>query len=186
MVLIGVLVVVAFIHSRFNIVPNLVATTQLPSTTQEFPAINTAGLTNTQGALLTLLKQEYREQPPGTKYSMGTEESWCTDFVSWIMKEADAPLSNPNNGGWRIPGTYTLRDYYESVGKFKPADAEYSPKVGDVVLYDNPSPHGQHTNIVVKNDNGTVTTVGGNEGGKIRIQTNILQEDPGLVGYGVL
>jgi len=186
MVLIGVLVVVAFIHSRFNIVPNLVATTQLPSTTQEFPAINTAGLTNTQDALLTLLKQEYREQPPGTKYSMGTEESWCADFVSWIMKEADAPLSNPNNGGWRIPGTYTLRDYYESVGKFKPADAEYSPKVGDVVLYDNPSPHGQHTNIVVKNDNGTVTTVGGNEGGKIRIQTNILQEDPGLVGYGVL
>lgn len=54
------------------------------------------------------------------------------------------------------------------------------------MLYDNPSPHGQHTNIVIKNENGLITTVGGNEGGKIRIQTHELRKDPGLVGYGVL
>lgn len=141
-------------------------------------------LTTTQQHIVTLLRQEYKVQPPGTKYSNGVAESWCADFVSWIMNQAGAPFSNPNNGGWRIPGTYTLRDYFESTGQFeKPG---YQPKVGDVVLYDNPSPFGQHTNIVIKNDNGVLTTVGGNEAGKIHVQVHSEANDPGLVGYGRL
>ena len=175
-----------FTQSRFNIVPSLVASGQLPQTTVAFPEVSLTEANDMQRTIVALLKQEYSAQPKGTKYSGGVEESWCADFVSWIMKEAGTPLSNPNNGGWRIPGTYTLREYYQSVGKFQKAGSNYTPKPGDVVLYDNPSPHGQHTNVVIKNENGLITTVGGNEGGKIRIQTHELRKDPGLVGYGVL
>lgn len=192
--LLGILALVAgisvgamwFASSRFNIVPNLIATSKLPPATQAFPEIDLSSASPTQQKIVELLKQEYKDQPPGTKYADGVEESWCADFVSWIMKNAERPLSNPNNGGWRIPGTYTLRDYYESTGQFRSKASGYQPKLGDAVLYDNPSPHGQHTNIVVKNDNGMITTIGGNEGNKIRIQVNRLADDPGLIGYGIL
>ncbi|MFZ1250335.1 MAG: CHAP domain-containing protein [Candidatus Microsaccharimonas sp.] len=184
--LLCIMALVLISRSRFNPVPNIVATASLPATSNLFPVINTANLSTTQTSILKLLQQEYASQPAGTKYADGVEESWCADFVSWVMKESGNPLTNPNTGGWRIPGTYTLREYYESTGQFKAASTNYSPKLGDVVLYDNPSPHGQHTNIVIKNDNGIVTTVGGNEGGKIRVQTGKLSDDVGLVGYGVL
>ncbi len=174
------------ISGGFTIMPSGIATAHVSPKTATFPVIVTANTTPTQQKILALLKQEYNDQPAGTKYADGVEESWCADFVSWIMKESGKPLANPHSGGWRIPGTYTLREYYQSAGTFRAKVTGYEPKLGDVALYDNPSPHGQHTNIVIKNDNGRVTTVGGNEGNTISIQTNRLADDPGLVGYGVL
>lgn len=151
-----------------------------------FPTVDTTVLTDKQARIVTLLRQEYETPRPGTYYAEGVEESWCADFVSWIMKEADAPLHNPNSGSWRIPGTYTLREYYQSVERFQPSSSGYQPQVGDVVLYDNPGPFGQHTNIVVKNDHGTLTTVGGNENNAIRVQTYDLTTTQGVVGFGTL
>lgn len=175
-----------FAQSRFNVLPNLVAVNNLPPATQQFPVIDTASTTETQKAILTLLKQEYEAQPDGTKYAQGIEEAWCADFASWIMNEADVPWTNPHSGSWRIPGTYTLREYFQSEGRFESIDSGYQPKLGDIILYDNPSAFGQHTNVVIKNEDGIITTVGGNEGGKIRIQTKKVTDDPGLVGYGRL
>ena len=53
------------------------------------------------------------------------------------------------------------------------------------MLYDNPSPFGQHTNIVIENDNGVVTTIGGNEPGGIRIVKHEKPDTVGFIGYGV-
>lgn len=64
-------------------------------------------------------------------------EPWCADFVSWVYKEAGHPLKNPNSGSWRIPGTYTLREYYEAQGAFRPADSGYEPQLGDVAIYED-------------------------------------------------
>ena len=50
---------------------------------------------------------------------LGVEEPWCADFVSWIMREAGLPLSNPNSGHWRIPGVYTWQEYYQSQSRFQ-------------------------------------------------------------------
>lgn len=183
-----VLAAALFVTSRFNTVPSLLyAAGQSGENKSAFPAdIDQAQLTDTQQKLIALLKVEYETQPDGTKYAQGAVEPWCADFVSWIMKEAGEPLVNPHTGGWRIPGTYTLREYYQREGRFEPVTAVYQPQMGDIVLYDNPSPRGQHTNFVLKNEDGILTTIGGNEAGKIRIQTINPDDDPGLLGYGRL
>ena len=151
-----------------------------------FPEIEPDALSATQHTILMLAKQEFTEQPLGTKYSEGVREEWCADFVSWIMKEAGMPFKNPHSGGWRIPGTYTLQEYYQSENRFKAADSGYEPQPGDVVIYRGSPIFGDHTNIVIENNNGVLVTVGGNEGHRIRVYENTQQQYEGLLGYGIL
>ncbi|MFD4294560.1 CHAP domain-containing protein [Rhodococcus sp. NPDC058505] len=158
----------------------------LPWDTTAFPDIDRAALSAEQARVVDLLAAEHDAQRPGTFYAEGVTEPWCADFVSWIMREAGMPLSNPNSGHWRIPGVYTLQEYYESQGRFEAAEAGYRPVVGDVVLYDNTSWVGQHTNIVVAVDGGTATTVGGNEMGRIRVHRIDWASDSAVVGFGRL
>lgn len=81
-----------------------------------FPQIDTTNLHPTRQKIISLTKTEFEAQSTGTKFSQGVREAWCADFVSWIMQQAGAPLKNPHTGGWRIPGTFTLREYYEANG----------------------------------------------------------------------
>ncbi|MEO7078289.1 MAG: CHAP domain-containing protein [Rhodococcus sp. (in: high G+C Gram-positive bacteria)] len=156
----------------------------LPWDTTAFPDVDAAALSSEQAEVVELLRTEHSRQNPGTFYSDGVEEAWCANFVSWIMREAGQPLSNPNSGSWRIPGVYTLTEFYQGEGRFEPKG--YTPSVGDVVLYDNSSWIGQHTNIVVAIDGNTATTVGGNELGKIRVHTVDISGDSAVVGFGRL
>ncbi len=178
-------IVIVFANSRFNIFPQIIASTTTTNQMVEFPMVDEAELNPAQIKVMTILRTEYELQPEGTKYSEGVNEAWCADFVSWVFKEAEVPLSNPNSGYWRIPGTYTLREYYEQNDRFKAADSDYSPKIGDIMLYDNPSPFGQHTNIVIDTTDGVVTTIGGNEPGGIRIVKHTTPDSVGFIGYGV-
>lgn len=176
---------VVFAQSRFNIFPQLISSNLASKEKMAFPEIDEAQLDEDQLKLIAILKEEYALNPEGTKYSEGVAEAWCADFVSWVYNKAGKPLKNPHSGSWRIPGTYTLREYYQSIDKFRPADSNYAPKVGDILLYDNPSPFGQHTNIILKSDGNTVTTIGGNEPGGIRVIEHDVSKDPGFIGYGV-
>ncbi|MDH6280713.1 CHAP domain-containing protein [Prescottella agglutinans] len=153
---------------------------------RSFPAVDGSALDSTQARIVDVVRTEFDAQPSGTKYSEGAEESWCADFVSWTLREVGEPLSNPNSGSWRIPGVYTLQEYYESVGRFRPVDSGYVPKTGDVALYSPSSPFGQHTNFVIGYDAGTLTTVGGNEADAIKAHRFTVSDAPGLLGYGVL
>jgi hypothetical protein len=152
----------------------------------DFPSIDGSSLGQTQMKILSLVKQEFAAKPAYEKYSEGAQESWCADYVSWIMKQAGVPFKNPNSGSWRIPGTYTLHDYYVGIGKFKDASSGYEPKLGDVAIYRNSPVFGDHTNIVLKNEGGVLTTIGGNEDGRQRIFVNQQKNYAGLLGYGVL
>ncbi len=158
----------------------------LPWDTAGFPDVDRAALTVEQARVVDLLEVEHEAQRPGTFYSEGVREPWCADFVSWIMREAGRPLSNPNSGHWRIPGVYTLQEYYQQEGRFETVSSGYRPSVGDVVLYDNSSWVGQHTNIVVAVDGDTATTVGGNEFGRIRVHGVDFASDSAVVGFGRL
>lgn len=151
----------------------------------QFPEINTQALSPTRRKVIQLAQAEFAAQPAGTKYSQGAHEAWCADFVSWTMQQAGAPLKNPHTGSWRIPGTFTLREYYESVGRFKPANSGYQPRPGDVAIYRASPVFGDHTHIVLRNDDGMLTTVGGNENNKIRVFANQQRNYTGLLGYGV-
>lgn len=182
----GVIFLTVLVQSRLNVVPQLIASAVSTPTEKAFPTIDETNLSPTQIKMIAVLREEYAAQPEGTKYSEGTSEPWCADFVSWVMRESGVPLENPNNGYWRIPGTYTLRDYYKGIGKFQTAKSGYDPQVGDIMLYDNPSPFGQHTNIIIKVEDGIVTTIGGNEPGGIRIVKHTTPDSVGFVGYGVL
>lgn len=153
---------------------------------REFPAIDRPGLDARQAGIVAVLEREFASPGVGTKYAEGVVEPWCADFVSWVMREAGVPLANPNSGSWRIPGVYTLQEYYQSVGRFTPIGAGYQPRTGDVLLYNEPSPFHQHTNIVLAAADGVVTTMGGNEFGGIRIHRWALADDPGVVGFGRL
>lgn len=150
-----------------------------------FPDVDTVQLSTVRQKVIATARQEHAAQPTATKYSEGVQEAWCADFVSWVMREAGAPLKNPNSGSWRIPGTYTLKDYYESVGKFRSADSGYTPQPGDIAIYRGSPKFGDHTNIVLSIDDGILTTVGGNENGKIRVYKNVDKNYTGLLGYGV-
>ena len=150
-----------------------------------FPDIDTVNLSPTRQKIISLAKTEFKAQSAGAKFSQGAEEAWCANFVSWIIHQAGAPLKNPHTGGWRIPGTFTLREYYEATGRFKPANSGYQPRPGDVAIYRNSPVFGDHTNIVLKNDNGVLTTVGGNETNRIRVFVNHDKQYDGLLGYGI-
>ena len=150
-----------------------------------FPDIDTANLSPTRQKIISLAKTEFKAQSAGAKFSQGAEEAWCANFVSWIMYQAGAPLKNPHTGGWRIPGTFTLREYYEANGQFKPTNSGYQPLPDDAAIYRNSPVFGDHANIVLKNDNGVLTTVGGNEANRIRVFVNRDKQYDGLLGYGV-
>ncbi|MFJ4652402.1 CHAP domain-containing protein [Nocardia sp. NPDC088792] len=153
---------------------------------RSFPAVDESRLNDTQIRIVDTLKREFQAQPPGTKYAEGNAEAWCADFVSWVMRDAGQPLSNPNSGSWRIPGVYTLETYFRGQNRLQEANSGYQPRVGDVVLYGDASPFHQHTNIVVADDGNTLTTVGGNEMGEVRIHKYRIADISGLAGYGVL
>ncbi|MFI2285648.1 CHAP domain-containing protein [Nocardia beijingensis] len=152
----------------------------------EFPALDRSALDATQAGIVAVAQREFADPGAGPKYAEGVREAWCADFVSWVLREAGVPLANPNSGSWRIPGVYTLQEYYESVGRFVPVGSGYRPRTGDVLLYRESSPFGQHTNIVLRADGDQVTTIGGNEYGEVRIHRFVLDDTAGVVGFGRL
>ena len=156
--------------------------------TAAFPDVSTADLGTTQNQIVALSKQEYAKHPVSydravLAYTQGSKEPWCADYVSWVFKQAGAPFTNPNSGGWRIPGVYTLQEYFQANHRYKTAGA-YTPKTGDVAIYNK----GQgHTAIVMSTGHDMMTVIGGNENGHLRLSTQNYQVGTnGLVGFGVL
>lgn len=173
-----------FAQSPLNIFPQLIHSIAQQADRKAFPDIDTSILSEKQTRIVEILRTEYTLNAEGTKYSDGVEEAWCADFASWVMKEAGHPYTNPHSNYWRIPGTKTLKEYYQASGSFEAAGSNYIPQVGDTLLYDNPSIFGQHVHFVIAFDGEKVTTVGGNEGGEIRLQTHRAYAEPGFIGYG--
>ncbi|MCB1255275.1 MAG: CHAP domain-containing protein, partial [Austwickia sp.] len=73
----------------------------------------------------------------------------------------------------------------QQAGTWRSASSGYQPKLGDIAVYAEPSPFGQHTNFVLAAKDGTLTTIGGNEPGGIRVSEHRLDRSLGLLGYGV-
>ena len=163
------------------------------STLQPFPDIDVSAATPVQARLVELARAEYAKRPRSYDetvmvYTAGVREPWCADFISWIMREAGAPLVNPHSGGWRIPGVLTLREYYQDQNRYQPA-GEYRPQLGDVAIFvgkNTADPFsGQHTSLVLAVDGDTMTTIGGNERGRLRVSTQSIKAgEKGLVGFG--
>jgi hypothetical protein len=160
-----------------------------------FPSINVSNLSLTQVKILHLLQSEYAKHPAHydanvMRYTDGNREPWCADFITWIMLQAGVPYKNPNSGGWRIPGVYTVKEYYQSQNRYVPV-GNYKPQMGDVAIYDSNQTHDLsnniHVAIVLVVKDGVMTTIGGNEGGRLNISTRMLKlGENGLIGFGKL
>ncbi len=198
LIVIPVLLVAAFLvlHDQVGIRRSIESYTAHMSrnTSQPFPDIDETNLNELQKNIIRVSKIEYSKKPISydenvLTYSSGVREAWCADYVSWVMRESGAPLKNPNSGGWRIPGVLTLREYYKQNNRFKDAQ-DYAPQPGDVAIYVNTTSFNtsrQHTSIVLKVEKDRMTTIGGNEMGRLRVSTQSMKKgDKGLVGYGVL
>ena len=153
---------------------------------ESFPTIDTAKLTETQKRIITITKQEYAKKPVSydsnvLTYTQGVKEAWCADFASWVYSQAGLPLKNPNSGSWRIPGVYTMQEYFQAGNRYKAA-GNYIPQSGDIAILSR----GQgHVAIVLSVSGSAITTIGGNENGRIRI-SRILLNDTDLLGFGRL
>lgn len=187
---------VAYI-ARYEIKAAISTTTAKMSSpaSEEFPNMDTSNLSSEQRTIIRIAREEYAKKPISfdenvLTYSQGVKEPWCANFVSWLMKESELPLKNPHSGDWRIPGVYTLQEYYIAENRYKLAK-DYTPSIGDVAIYignqtSDPSSQ-EHTALVISLNGDTITTLGGNEGGRMRITTQKNKEGiNGLVGYGVL
>lgn len=152
----------------------------------QFPELDMSHKTEVRQRVVNIARQEFKAQSAGTKYSEGAQEAWCANFVSWVMREGGVPLTNPHSGSWRIPGTFTLLDYYRDKGVFHEAGGGYAPRPGDVAIYRASPVFGDHTNIVLRYEHGVMTTVGGNENGRIRVFANRDKNYQGLLGYAEL
>lgn len=162
---------------------------------EAYSDIDTKNLSETQKKIVAITKAEYEKKPVSfdqnvLKYSQGIKEPWCADYATWVFNQAGVPLSNPNSRSWRIPGVLTLQSYFKDQDKYE-AIGTYTPKTGDLAIYvGNKTLDGrsrQHTNIVLKVEGDTMTTVGGNERGRMRISTQSYKtNENSLVGFGVL
>jgi len=166
-----------------------------PASNTPFPTIKTAGLTKQQQRIIQLVHVQYDKHPISydvavLTYTQNTKEAWCADFASWIMMESGSSYSNPNSGSWRIPGVLTLQSYYQAHGRYETV-GHYRPQVGDVAFYIGWHTFDlfstQHVAIVIKVDGNEMTTIGGNEDGRIRLDTQPIRAgENSLVGFGKL
>ena len=149
-----------------------------------FPTYDEGQLSATRADVIKIIEQEYRNPRNILEYSDGIDEPWCADFVSWVYNSAGHKFKNPNSGGWRIPGVSTLKEYFEAENHWHDKDSGSIPEPGDVIIY-NGGIFGQHTNIVVSVYYDEITTVGGNENGKIMMHKIDYNDGRyGIQGYG--
>lgn len=178
---------------------NQTTSTQGQNTEQAFANVPTNSLNATQRRILKILKQEHSKTPVSydntvMKYTEGFTESWCADFITWVLTKADSTIINPDTGYWRIPGVQTLQQYYINNDAYVSVDSGYIPQLGDVVFYigsqtpDESS--GEHAAFVLGvTPDGKLITIGGNEAkGILRIRTETIRTNlsKSMVGYGKL
>ncbi len=157
--------------------------------------VSTRGLDSVQLQLLQLAKQQFATHATSydstvMEYTQGSQESWCSDFISWLRNQAGVPFINPTSGSWRIPGVDTLQDYYQQYNAYY-AVGDYTPKLGDVAFYNDTNLSGDntaHVAMVLGVSGNNVITIGGNEGtgdGTIQVRSDPLQDGYlGLSGFG--
>jgi hypothetical protein len=114
-----------------------------------------------------LAKWKSGEMGPGgsnIKYIQShVEEEWCADFMSWVYKQAGYPVTG-SMSNWQQAGALEMENMPPVDGsKFElHHPGSYIPVPGDMVTYSF-----SHVNMVVSvNKNaGTMTVIGGNQGG---------------------
>lgn len=106
-------------------------------------------------------------------------EPWCADFVSWVFKQAGAPVGA---GGKGEDYTVAMKQWAQGEGRWRAKD--HVPKPGDIVFYDwQNDGKVDHVALVEKVNGRSITTIGGNEDGAVRRQERPLNTN--IAGFVV-
>lgn len=107
--------------------------------------------------------REYRTATAGAEKTPGP---WCAYFVSWLAREAGAPIGANGNGTGYVP---TLEAWGKQEGRFV-RPSEGAPRPGDIVIFNwGGSGPADHTGIVERiGSNGTIYTIEGNSSDAVR------------------
>jgi len=140
-----------------------------------------------RGAQMVALAQAelgVTEQPPGSndspriaEYRTATAGSgvgpWCNYFVSWIAKQAGAPLGEQGQGFGAVAATW---DWAQRTGRAIPAGS--TPQPGDLIVWD-----GRHIGMVESVlPDGRVQTIEGNSSNMVTRRVHSANGD-GATGY---
>lgn len=121
-----------------------------------------------------------REAPPGSNESTRIREyrsatagaydtpgPWCAYFVSWLGRQAGAPVGPGGNGLGYVP---TLENWGRQTGRWLAAGMPPAP--GDVVTFNMGGGIADHTGIVERVDtDGTIHTIEGNSSNMVARRT---------------
>jgi hypothetical protein len=109
-----------------------------------------------------------REFRSATKGAVDTPGPWCAYFVSWLAKEAGAPIGANGDGTGYVP---TLESWGRSTNRF--SESAKAARPGDIVIIDwGGDGTADHTGIVERVDpDGTVHTIEGNTSNAVRRRT---------------
>lgn len=124
------------------------------------------GVTENNGSNDSPRIREYRTATTGAENSPGP---WCAYFVSYIAKEAGAPVGANGNGTGYVP---TLEAWGKQQGRFS-TFGQSQPKPGDIAIFNwNGGGTPDHTGIVEKVDpDGTIHTIEGNSSDAVSRRT---------------
>jgi hypothetical protein len=101
---------------------------------------------------------------------------WCAYFVSYIAKQAGAPIGSGGSGIGYVP---TITNWAKQSGKFIAPGGQVRP--GDIILFGGSG----HTGIVEKvNRDGSLTTIEGNHSDRVDRVTRSKSEAVGFVRMG--
>jgi hypothetical protein len=116
-----------------------------------------------------------------SRFTDGHAEAWCSDFVSYVLRQGGRPYSGGASGGWRIAGVTAAMSWFRERGRFVLA-SRAMPLPGDVIFIDRPI--SWHTGIVVRVGSGVVETVEGNASQAVSRRRYSFRTDPYVVGFG--
>jgi uncharacterized protein (TIGR02594 family) len=120
--------------------------------------------------------RQYRTATKGAEHTPGP---WCAYFVSWLAREAGAPIGPDGAGtGW-VP---SIESWGKSEGRFIEGGAR--PQPGDIIIFDwQGDGLSDHTGIVERVDrDGTVHTIEGNSSDMVR-RRSYAQDASSIAGY---
>jgi uncharacterized protein (TIGR02594 family) len=107
--------------------------------------------------------REYRSATAGAENTPGP---WCSYFVSYLAKEAGAPIGPNGNGTGYVP---TLQAWGKQEGRYHEY-GQTQPNPGDIVIFDwDGGGLADHTGIVERVDpDGTIHTIEGNSSDAVK------------------
>ncbi|MCA2220765.1 CHAP domain-containing protein [Nonomuraea aurantiaca] len=110
---------------------------------------------------------------------------WCADFSKYVWKNAGVPDAevDETNGGVLTGWASSFKDYGTKHGTWHARSTGYAPQPGDAVVFDwDQSGDIDHVGIVKSSNAGTVYTIEGNSGNRIK-ENSYARTNIDIVGY---